>query len=158
MRTLFFFFGQEHREEIDKLEELWDALHDLAEMAKRYGIGDIFQDNGAKVLQQLVLLNFDQLPGREGNDAVSESGIEWEMKSINLETSAVGFSTNHHTTYDIIDKYSLSTQDDYRTYYLIWQVFIYIFLSFLYIFALMGRKISPIDHIFIYTIFPVSLY
>ena len=61
-------------------------------------------------------------------------------------------------TYDIIDKYSLSTQDDYRTYYLIWQVFIYIFLSFLYIFALMGRKISPIDHIFIYTIFPVSLY
>ena len=105
MRTLFFFFGQEHREEIDKLGELWDALHDLAEMAKRYGIGDIFQDNGAKVLQQLVLLNFDQLPGREGNDAVSESGIEWEMKSINLETSAAGFSTNHHTTHDIIYKY-----------------------------------------------------
>lgn len=27
------------------------------------------------------------------------------MKSINLETSASGFSTNHHTTYDIIAKY-----------------------------------------------------
>lgn len=28
-----------------------------------------------------------------------------EMKSINLETSASGFSTNHHTTHDIIAKY-----------------------------------------------------
>ena len=27
------------------------------------------------------------------------------MKSINLETSATGFSTNHHTTHDIINNY-----------------------------------------------------
>ena len=27
------------------------------------------------------------------------------MKSINLETSATGFSTNHHTNHDIIAKY-----------------------------------------------------
>ncbi|MBR1672165.1 MAG: hypothetical protein IJ702_04500, partial [Fretibacterium sp.] len=40
-----------------------------------------------------------------GNDCVSASGTEWEMKSINLATSASGFSTNHHTNHDIIAKY-----------------------------------------------------
>lgn len=99
------YYGKKHKEEIATLEELWDNLQELSDMAKDYGIDDIFQDNGAKVLQQLVYLNMDVLPGREGNDCVSRSGTEWEMKSINLDTSAKGFSTNHHITYDIIDKY-----------------------------------------------------
>lgn len=99
------FFSPEHIADIKRLDRLWSALHDLEAMANEYGIEDLFQDNGAKILQQLVLLNFENLPGREGNDALSASGIEWEMKSINIATSASGFSTNHHTTYDIIDKY-----------------------------------------------------
>lgn len=99
------FFDRDHLARIRVIERLWDSLHDLSELAEEYGIEDIFQDNGAKVLQQLIYLNMDILPGREGNDAVSESGIEWEMKSINLETSASGFSTNHHTNHDIIAKY-----------------------------------------------------
>lgn len=99
------FNSPEHRAEVEKLNKLWSALHDLEAMATAYGIPDLFQDNGAKILQQLVLLNFDNLPGREGSDAVSASGTEWEMKSINIATSATGFSTNHHTTYDIIKKY-----------------------------------------------------
>lgn len=99
------FNSQEHQAEVNKLNRLWSALHDLEAMATEYGIPDLFQDNGAKILQQLVLLNFDNLAGREGNDAVSASGTEWEMKSINIGTSASGFSTNHHTTYDIIKKY-----------------------------------------------------
>lgn len=102
---MFKWQSPEHKAEIDKLNTLWNALHDLSDMANSYGIEDIFQDNGAKILQQLVLLNFDVLPGREGNDAVSASGTEWEMKSINVATSASGFSTNHHTTYDILHKY-----------------------------------------------------
>lgn len=99
------FYDYQHQKRIEELERIWKNLHDLALLAKQYGIDDIFQDNGAKVLQQLIYLNMDILPGREGNDAISESGTEWEMKSINLETSASGFSTNHHTTYDIIAKY-----------------------------------------------------
>lgn len=99
------FYDYQHQRRIEVLEQLWGNLHDLSLLAKDYGIDDIFQDNGAKVLQQLIILNMDILPGREGNDAISESGTEWEMKSINLETSATGFSTNHHTTYDIITKY-----------------------------------------------------
>lgn len=99
------FYDHNHRDRIKELECLWESLHDLAELAESYGIDDIFQDNGAKVLQQLIYLNLRILPGREGNDAISESGVEWEMKSINLETSATGFSTNHHTNHDIIAKY-----------------------------------------------------
>lgn len=99
------FHDPEHLTLINKLDSLWNNLHDLSEMAAEYGIEDIFQDNGAKVLQQLVYLNMQVLPGREGNDAVSPNGTEWEMKSINLSTSASGFSTNHHTNHVIIEKY-----------------------------------------------------
>ena len=99
------FYGNEHKALINRLEQLWTNLHDLSALAKEFGIDDIFQDNGAKVLQQLIYLNMKFLPGREGNDCISQSGTEWEMKSINLETSASGFSTNHHTNHDIIAKY-----------------------------------------------------
>ena len=99
------FYDSQHKKRIQELEYLWGSLHDLAALAKQYGINDVFQDNGAKTLQQLIYLNMNTLPGREGNDAVSESGTEWEMKSINLETTTRGFSTNHHMTYDIIEKY-----------------------------------------------------
>ena len=99
------FYDKRHRAEIARIEQLWGNLNELNQMAQAYGIPDIFQDNGAKVLQQLIYLNMSILPGREGNDCISASGTEWEMKSINLETSASGFSTNHHTTHDIIAKY-----------------------------------------------------
>jgi hypothetical protein len=99
------FYDDEHKRLIDKLDALWQNLHDLDALAREFGIGDIFQDNGAKVLQQLIYLNMRILPGREGNDAISKSGTEWEMKSINLDTSASGFSTNHHTNDVIIGKY-----------------------------------------------------
>lgn len=99
------FFDKKHQAQIARLETIWDNLHELSKMAKEFGIDDIFQDNGAKILQQLVYLNMDFLHGREGNDCISHSGTEWEMKSINLDTSASGFSTNHHTNHDIIDKY-----------------------------------------------------
>ena len=99
------FYDDNHKNEIAKSNRLWANLTELNKLAKTYGIPDIFQDNGAKVLQQLIYLNMSILPGREGNDCISASGTEWEMKSINLETSASGFSTNHHTTHYIIAKY-----------------------------------------------------
>ncbi len=99
------FYDYRHRYQIQLIEKLWSNLQALSDLAHQYGIDDIFQDNGAKILQQLIYLNMQILPGREGNDCISESGTEWEMKSINLNTSASGFSTNHHTTYDIVHKY-----------------------------------------------------
>ena len=55
-------------------------------------------------MQQLVLLNFKNLKGREGNDAVDPLGIEWEMKSANVE-KVLGFSTHHHLNHKILKKY-----------------------------------------------------
>ena len=102
---MFKFNSPEHKAAVSQLNNLWNNLNNLADLAKSYGIDDIFQDNGAKILQQLILLNFDVLPGREGNDAVSASGKEWEMKSINIATTAQGFSTNHHLNEHILNKY-----------------------------------------------------
>lgn len=99
------FRDNNHEHRILRLDELWNQLTDLSNFAREFGIEDIFQDNGAKVLQQLIYLNFRIIPGREGHDAYSEDACEWEMKSINLETSATGFSTNHHTTHEIINNY-----------------------------------------------------
>lgn len=99
------FHSSEHLKHIKELEKSWHALHGLQKLAQKYGISDIFQDNGGKIYQQLIYLNMLPLAGREGNDAVSRSGREWEMKSINLETTASGFSTNHHTNQEIINKY-----------------------------------------------------
>ena len=99
------FYGEEHKALISRLESSWANLNELRKLAEEFGITDIFQDNGAKTLQQLIYLNMKLLPGREGNDCISSSGTEWEMKSINLDTSASGFSTNHHTTRETIAKY-----------------------------------------------------
>ena len=99
------FRDRNHQHKIIELESIWNSLSRLSIFAHAHGIEDIFQDNGAKVLQQLIYLNFTIIPGREGHDARSEDNREWEMKSINLETSATGFSTNHHTTHDIINNY-----------------------------------------------------
>ena len=50
------FYDNKHRQKIKVLEKIWDSLHDLSDLAKEHGIEDIFQDNGAKVLQQLIYL------------------------------------------------------------------------------------------------------
>ena len=70
------FYDEKHRAEIAKIEQLWRNLNELDQMAHAYGISDILQDNGAKVLQQLIYLNMSILPGREGNDCISTSGTE----------------------------------------------------------------------------------
>lgn len=102
---MFTFNSPEHQQAVQQLNNLWNNLNNLADLARSYGIDDIFQDNGAKILQQLIILNFDVVPGREGNDAKSASGREWEMKSINIATTATGFSTNHHLNAHILNKY-----------------------------------------------------
>ena len=52
------YLDKEHRQLIKEFETLWRGLQKLNQFGNQYSIDDIFQDNGAKVLQQLVLLNF----------------------------------------------------------------------------------------------------
>lgn len=86
------------------LLELWPAVQTYQDLATKHGIADIFQDNGGKLLQVLLLLGLEQLPGREGNDARDATGQEYELKSVNIELTH-GFSTHHHMNPTIIAKY-----------------------------------------------------
>ena len=87
-----------------ELEELWPAIRRYQELATRHGIGDIFQDNGGKILQVLLKLGLVVLPGREGNDAKDTTGAEYELKSVNINLTR-SFSTHHHMNPVIIAKY-----------------------------------------------------
>lgn len=86
------------------LQNLWANIDEYQELATRHGIDDIFQDNGGKLLQVLLLLDLTALEGREGNDAVDSQGREYELKSMNVNL-VKSFSTHHHLNHTIIAKY-----------------------------------------------------
>ncbi len=92
-----------HRDKA-KLEKLRPAIRELQALATEHGINDIFQDNGGKLLQILILTGLKALRGREGNDAVDEAGNEYELKSVNTLLTK-SFSTHHHMNPTIIGKY-----------------------------------------------------
>lgn len=87
-----------------RLLEIWPSVQEYQALATRHGIYDIFQDNGGKLLQVILLMGLRILPGREGNDAVDAEGREYELKSVNIELTR-GFSTHHHMNPSIITKY-----------------------------------------------------
>lgn len=84
---------------------LWRQLSTLQDIAEEFGIDNIFQDNGAEILQQLIYLNMKAVSGREGNDGVDVNGCEWEMKSLDISKGNKGITTNHHLNAAIIEKY-----------------------------------------------------
>lgn len=83
---------------------IYPSLQMLQDLAIKNGINDIFQDNGGKLLQILLITGLSDLPGREGNDAVDADGNEYELKSLNVSLTS-SFSTHHHMNPVIIDKY-----------------------------------------------------
>lgn len=88
------------------LEQAMNDVQRLQDLAVKYGIGDIFQDNGGKVLQTLIILGLKQLGGREGNDAVDADGNEYELKTLNISLGASrGVTTHHHLNLRILAKY-----------------------------------------------------
>lgn len=91
-------------DDYQRLLEIWPAVQEYQALATKHGIDDVFQDNGGKLLQVLLLLGLKIIPGREGNDAVDASGREHELKSVNIELTH-GFSTHHHMNPVIIAKY-----------------------------------------------------
>jgi hypothetical protein len=86
------------------MDQLFPALREYQALASRHGIQDIFQDNGGKLLQILLITGLKILPGREGNDAIDSTGREYEIKSVNIELTT-SFSTHHHINPTIIAKY-----------------------------------------------------
>ncbi len=83
-----------------------EGIRKMQELATEYGISDILQDNGGKVLQVLILLGLRISPGREGNDALDADGNEYELKTINRSLNKnAGVTTHHHLNKAILDKY-----------------------------------------------------
>lgn len=94
----------EHHPDKAILDQLWTHILDYQKLASKHGIDDIFQDNGGKLLQVILILNIKILPGREGNDAHDDDGNEFELKTVNIGLTP-GFSTHHHMNPTIIEKY-----------------------------------------------------
>lgn len=90
--------------DIDIFNRIYPNIIRLQELADKHGINDIFQDNGGKLLQVLLLTGLEILPGREGNDAKDSNGKEYELKSVNTLLTK-SFSTHHHMNPTIIEKY-----------------------------------------------------
>lgn len=90
--------------DVAKLDELFPAVQAYQVLATKHGIGDIFQDNGGKLLQTLLILNLQGLASREGNDARDDAGNEYELKTVNVLLTS-SFSTHHHLNPVILDKY-----------------------------------------------------
>jgi hypothetical protein len=90
------------------LDKLFPYIRRYQKLATAHGINDIFQDNGGKLLQVILITGLKILPGREGNDARDEYGNEYELKSVNVELTE-SFSTHHHMNPGIIEKYKKVT-------------------------------------------------
>jgi hypothetical protein len=86
------------------LDELFPFVQQYQELASKHGIGDIFQDNGGKILQLILITGFRVTGNREGNDAIDNVGNEFELKTVNVLLTG-GFSTHHHMNPVIIAKY-----------------------------------------------------
>ena len=95
---------KERRSDLERLQTALGAIQELQSLANEYGINDVFQDNGGKVLQVLILLGLRISPGREGNDAIDAEQNEYELKTINKLLSK-SVTTNHHLNLDILAKY-----------------------------------------------------
>jgi hypothetical protein len=82
-----------------ELDRLFPFIREYQALASKHGIGDIFQDNGGKLLQLLLITGLKGVGSREGNDARDEHGREYELKSVNILLTQ-SFSTHHHMNPD----------------------------------------------------------
>ena len=94
----------QHHPDKEIMAELLPHVRRCQELASKHGINDIFQDNGGKLLQVLLITGLRVIPGREGNDARDAEGNEFELKSVNIHLTKQ-FSTHHHLNPAIIEKY-----------------------------------------------------
>ena len=89
----------------EEIENLWPGVLQMQELADQYGIHDIAQDAGLKMLQVAIAVGLDIVPGRDTPDAKDRMGNFYEVKTIDLAGKARGFSTSHHVTYNTLAKY-----------------------------------------------------
>lgn len=93
--------------DIEKLNISFPYIQEFQKLAQKYDINDVFQDNGGKLLQVLLVTGLLNIKSREGNDAIHPvTGKQYELKTVNLSLTNQ-FSTHHHLNPGIIAKYRL---------------------------------------------------
>ncbi len=90
--------------EVSEFDRLFPFIRQFQALASHHGVDDIFQDNGGKLLQALLVLKLHRLERREGNDAIDDEGREYELKTVNIRLTK-SFSTHHHLNLTILKKY-----------------------------------------------------
>jgi len=90
--------------DLAELERLFPFVREYQALAEKHGIHDIFQDNGGKLLQMLLITGLTCMKSREGNDATDAAGNEYELKSVNIALQKQ-FTTHHHLNPAIVTKY-----------------------------------------------------
>ena len=90
-----------------EIEALWPGIEAYQKLAAKYGVDDIFADNGGKTVQLAIATGLDVLPGRMGADYTDRMGNLYEVKTTNLnsKSKSKSFTTNHHLTNSTISKY-----------------------------------------------------
>lgn len=122
--------------DLAQLERALVACYELQTLATKYGIADIFQDNGGKVLQSLIILGLRFTGSREGNDAIDTEGNEYELKTVNIALGrSRGVTTHHHLNLGILDKYRRVRA---------WYISLYENITLIEIYRLTPEKLAPI--------------
>jgi hypothetical protein len=122
--------------DLERLQHALEGCRELQRLAEKYGIRDIFQDNGGKVLQSLIILGLRAVGGREGNDAIDAEGNEYELKTINVALGASrGVTTHHHLNLRILAKYRSVKA---------WYISIYQHIDLIEIYRLTPEDLNPI--------------
>lgn len=93
-----------HHPDKERFDRIFPYIRECQRLAAEHGIRDIFQDNGGKLLQTLLILDLTYTGRREGNDAVDRDGNEYELKTVNEQLTR-SFSTHHHLNPVILKKY-----------------------------------------------------
>ncbi len=88
-----------------EIEKLMPGIEAMQELATSYGITDISSDNGLKILQLLIAVGLDYGGTRQGPDGLDRLGGTYEIKTIDIDKAASGFSTNHHLNSVTVSKY-----------------------------------------------------
>jgi len=126
----------QRRSDLERLNAAFSGIHEMQMLADEYGINDILQDSGGKVLQVLILLGLRISPGREGNDAVDAAGNEYELKTVNRSLNKnAGITTHHHLNKDILRKYRAVTA---------WYIAIYEGVLLKEIYRLAPQELEPL--------------
>ena len=91
-----------------ELAQHWPSIQALQSLAEHYGIKDIFQDAGGKMLQIAIRVGVDLSPERNGPDATDRLGNEYEIKTTDISRTKSGFSIS-------VDTFSMLAQSNVLT-------------------------------------------